>query len=64
MAVAVQDAADALVRAARRHKRAEAAHRRASRDAMEALARLRASCEAHGIRLVLVAPEGGMDDDD
>ena len=63
MAVAVQEAATALQRAARRHKRAEAASRRASREAMEALAQLRAVCEAHGIRLVLVAP-GGRDDDD
>ena len=42
-----------LVRSARGHKRAVNIHRRAARADMEALARLRETCRAAGIQLVI-----------
>lgn len=61
-ATAATQAARRLLEAARFHKRESNRHRRAARDAMQALDRLRIDCERLGIRLVLEPrpqPEGG-----
>ena len=61
---ALQDKAEALLKAARTHKKAEFQHRKQARELMRRLAVLQRVCVEHGIELeTSTDPQGGHSDD-